>query len=76
MDILAFVEDKINHFGEMIATQRDKADELAMGELLFFLSLRRVLKNQKTAQDIGMMDAINDVLQLKGLVPKGEKFYQ
>lgn len=76
MDILAFVEDKINHFGEMIATQRDKADELAMGELLFFLSFRRVLKNQKTAQDIGMMDAINDVLEIKGLVPKGEKFYQ
>jgi hypothetical protein len=54
MDVLEFIEKKINHFGEMIATQRDKADELAMGELLFYLSLRRVLKNQKTPQDIGV----------------------
>jgi hypothetical protein len=76
MDVLEFIEKKINHFGEMIATQRDKADELAMGELLFYLSLRRVLKNQKTPQDIGMMDAVNDVLQFKGLVAEGKKFYE
>lgn len=76
MDLLNFVEEKINHYANMIAGSKDKADELAIGELYFYVSLRRVLKGNGTTQDLGMMDAINDVLQTKGLLESGKTFYK
>lgn len=76
MDVQQFVEDKINHYAGMIVNHKDKADELAMGQLSFYMAFRRVLKGEATTQDLGMMDAINDVLQEKGIVEKRTTFYK
>lgn len=76
MDLQQFVEDKINRYAQMIVDHRDKADELAMGQLQFYIAFRRVLDGNATTHDLGMMDAINDVLQEKGLVDKGSVFYK
>ncbi len=76
MNLQQFVEDKINHYAQMIANHKDKADELAMGQLSFYMAFRRVLKGEASTQDLGMMDAINDVLQKKGIVEKGSTFYK
>lgn len=40
------------------------------------MALRRVLQDKATNQDKGMIDAVNDVLQQKGLVAKGGTFYK
>ncbi|MEK7253776.1 MAG: hypothetical protein AAB316_03465 [Bacteroidota bacterium] len=73
---LTYVEAKINHYGNMIVKERDVVDDWALGELNFYVTLRRVLKHEGTKQDLGMMDAINDTLISQGLVKKGEKFYK
>ncbi len=70
--VIFFVEDKINHYAQMIVDHGDKADELAMGQLTFYMALRRVVKGEATTQDLGMMDAVNDFLQEQGIVNKGE----
>lgn len=76
MDLKSFVEGKINHYAEMITAGKDKADDLAIGELQFYIALRRIINEKGSAQDIGMMDAINDVLQELRLVEKGKTFYK
>jgi len=68
------VEDKFNAHVERIKAGSAKVDEHALGELTFYMALRRVLAGTATPQDLGMMDAINDVLQFKGVVKRGSSF--
>lgn len=51
-----------------------KTDEYALGELQFYMALQRVLAKKATPADLGLMDAVNDVLQAKGLVPENKTF--
>jgi hypothetical protein len=69
-----FIEAKLDAYTESIKTGSARADEHALGELTFYMALRRVLAGTATPQDLGMMDAINDVLQFKGVVKKGASF--
>jgi len=75
MDQKQFIEDKINHYAQMIIDRSDKFDDMAIGELSFYMSLRRILNGRGTIQDKGMMDAINDFLQEKGIIESNETFY-
>jgi hypothetical protein len=38
------------------------------------MALQRVITKKATRADLGLMDAINDVLQAKGLVADGKTF--
>ena len=49
-------------------------DEFALGEMTFYMALRRVTTGKGTPTDMGMMDAINDTLQTKGIVKPGTTF--
>lgn len=71
-----FVEEKINHYASMITTHKDKADDIALGQLTLYMALRRIQKGNRTLQDLGMMDAVNDVLQFRGLTESGRVFYK
>lgn len=42
-----------------------------MGELKFYMALRRCIKNESTPEDLGMLDAVNDVLQETNLMEEG-----
>jgi hypothetical protein len=75
MDLLPFVEAKINHYGKAIVTGGDKMDDLALGELTFYIALRRGLKGTASTEDKGLLDAVNDTLQELGLVDKNSSFY-
>lgn len=75
MDLLPFVETKINHYGNAIVSGSDKMDDLALGELTFYIALRRVLEGTASTQDKGLLDAVNDTLQELGLVDKKSPFY-
>ncbi|MGF7218131.1 hypothetical protein GGR92_004308 [Spirosoma lacussanchae] len=76
MELLEFVENKINEYAQEILTGKDRVDDMALGELLFYQALRRNLKGTATMQDVGMLDAINDVLQQKGIVDDELTFYK
>ncbi|MFK7906210.1 MAG: hypothetical protein AB8B69_13845 [Chitinophagales bacterium] len=76
MSLDTFVEEKINHYAQMILDFTDKGDNLALGELNFYIALRRVMKGEGTTQDKGMIDAINDTLQEVGLLDKKKTFYK
>lgn len=70
----AFVEAKINEYAQKIIDGSDKRDAHAMGELEFYMAFRRILKGDETAQDVGLMDAVNDTLQEMGVVESGASF--
>ena len=74
MELTQFIEDKLDAYAEKIKGGSARVDEHAFGELTFFLAVRRVLAGKGTTQDLGMMDAINDFLQNKGIVESGRSF--
>ncbi|ELS04478.1 hypothetical protein Xen7305DRAFT_00042120 [Xenococcus sp. PCC 7305] len=74
MALEKFIEDKLNQYAKTIIDKSTKSDEHALGELTFYMSLRRVTTGKATPQDIGMMDAINDTLQEKGIIDEKSTF--
>ena len=76
IDMDQFIEDKLNTYADKIKKGSAKVDELALGEMTFYMALRRVISGKATSQDIGLVDAINDTLQFKGIIEKGKTFYK
>lgn len=74
MEFMQFIEDKLNAYSDKVKDSSAKGDEYALGEMTFLIALRRVLTGKGTLQDLGMMDAINDVLQKKGIIKEGDTF--
>ena len=74
MEIGQFIEDKLNHYAESIARGGNRIDEHALGELTFYMALRRIQEGKGTPQDIGTMDAVNDTLQEFGVLEAGATF--
>lgn len=75
MALNPLIEEKINRYAERIVKGSAKVDEHALGELQFYMTLRRALSGKQTMQDVGMLDTINDILQAKGIIKSGETFY-
>ncbi|MFI7855448.1 MULTISPECIES: hypothetical protein [Pseudomonas] len=64
-----FLEAQINGAAKQIFDkQKADLDHIAFGKLSFLLSLRRVVDGTATREDLGMHDAVNDVLQTLGLI--------
>lgn len=76
MSLNAFVEDKLNRYAQKIVSGGAITDDLAVGELTFYITLKRALNGAATTQDLGLLDAVNDTLQELGLVQAGETFYK
>jgi len=76
MNLEEFIENKINSYAQDIIDKGDKYDQLSLGEISFYMSLRSVLKGNATKQDIGLMDAINDTLQALDIIKTDETFYK
>ena len=76
MALLEFVEKQINYYGQAIVDGKDRMDDLALGELSFYITLRRVLKGTGTLQDKGLIDAINDTLQELKVIDAKKTFYK
>ena len=75
-EMIEFIEAKIVRYSERIIRHSDRIDEAALGQLVFYMSLRRVLKKQGTPQDMGMMDAVNDSLQEMGILDQKSTFLE
>lgn len=76
MDLSNFIESKLNYYADAIINGHEKIDEHALGEMTFYMALRRILQKNATFQDIGMMDAINDTLQELKLIDDTVTFYK
>jgi hypothetical protein len=76
MELSQHIEQKLNQYAKSIQDSGAKLDELALGQTFFYMALRRVLTGRATPQDIGLMDAINDTLQVLGLVEPTKTFYK
>ncbi|NEP91191.1 MAG: hypothetical protein F6K18_32760 [Okeania sp. SIO2C2] len=76
MELSDFIENKLNDYAKSIIEGSAKRDEIALGEMTFYMTLRRALTGKATLQDIGMLDAINDTLQEKGVIEPGKSFYK
>ncbi|MGB3532667.1 MAG: hypothetical protein WBA13_04025 [Microcoleaceae cyanobacterium] len=75
-ELLQFAEDKINSYAQRIIDTSDKSDDSALGQLNYYMALRRILKGEeRRIQDYGMMDGVNDTLKKLGIIEDG-KFYQ
>ena len=76
MNLEDFIENKINTYAQNIIDKGDKYDQLAIGEISFYSSLRNVVKGNPTKQDIGLIDAVNDTLQALKIINADESFYK
>lgn len=76
MALTDLIETKLNEYAQKIVKGGEKSDELAFGQISFYLSLRRVLNGKATPQDVGLVDAINDTLQELGIINKDKTFYK
>lgn len=76
MDLSHHIEDKLNYYAEAIIKGHEKIDEHALGEMTFYMALRRILNGTYTYEDVGLMDAINDTLQELKLISPDITFYK
>jgi hypothetical protein len=76
MNLTQLVEEKINESAAKIVKGGGGTDDLAFGKLTFYFALRRIQQKKATAEDVGLMDAINDTLQALAVVEKGRSFYE
>ncbi|NML97319.1 hypothetical protein HHL24_05040 [Paraburkholderia sp. RP-4-7] len=76
MDLAQLVEDKINESAARIVKGGSGTDDVAFGKLTFYLALRRVQQKKATAEDVGLLDAINDTLQALAILEQGKTFYR
>ncbi|HEX8595451.1 MAG TPA: hypothetical protein VF682_19580 [Pseudomonas sp.] len=74
-DFEAFVEEQIERAANKIATGKSaKLDDVGFGRMGFYLALRRVLMGTSSAEDLGLIGAVNDALQALKLLDSDETF--
>lgn len=72
----AFIDEQVNSYAKRIIEKGDSSDELAVGELFFYTTLKSVLNNNAGKKELGLLDAINDTLQHLGKIESGTTFYK
>ncbi|MSU98102.1 hypothetical protein EB795_29970 [Pseudomonas mandelii] len=68
----AYVEGEINLAAKRIIDKGPQSDEIAYGRLKVNLSLRRILVEAPTPEDLGLWGGINDILQQLGILDSRE----
>jgi len=75
VDLSGFIEENINSYAQQMIEGGKETDEHALGEITFYLAMRRLIMGQATQTDLGMLDAINDTLVKLGLLEEGQIFF-
>ena len=72
-----YTNDNLHEYAKKISDETSqKIDEHSLGKVKFFFALRRILDGKANFEDIGLMDAINDILQELGIVESKKTFYK
>lgn len=74
VDLQEKIEFEINKLAKMIVEKKANSDEIAHAKIGFYLALQRVLAGSARPGDIGLMDAVNDTLQMLGIMKPSETF--
>ena len=70
-----FLEVQINAAAKQIQDKKNPGlDHTAYGQLSYLLSMRRVVDGTSTKEDLGVHDAINDVLQHLGIIDANKTY--
>ena len=77
MDLKKYTDENLHKYAQKIAdVTSQKIDEHSLGKVQFFMALRRILDGKANYQDIGLLDAINDILQDLGIIDSKSTFYK
>lgn len=77
--LVEYVNEQIDSNAKLIKDKGDSSDDIAVGKLLFYTSLREALKGKEGKvgkKELGLLDAINDTLQHLKLVALKKTFYK
>jgi len=69
------IEDEIEDAASDITARGTRSDDIALGRLKIFLSLRRTLDSKTTPEDVGVWDALNDILRLLRVLDSKETIF-
>jgi len=72
VDLNDYLETMIHLKSKAIADRKLTSAEAALGELNIYHCLRRILKGKATLQDMGTLHAVNNLLQMLGLLAPNE----
>ncbi|MEO6675843.1 MAG: hypothetical protein ABIO21_00585 [Pseudomonas sp.] len=72
VDLNDYLETMIHVKSKTIVERRMLDGSAALGELTVYYCLRRILNNKATLQDIGVLHAISNLLQVTGLLARNE----
>ena len=67
-----FVQVKIDEKANIILNERVTHDDAAFGELRIYSCLRRILNGKANLEDVGVLHAVNDLIQAMGIMAPGE----
>ncbi|MBK5549954.1 MULTISPECIES: hypothetical protein [unclassified Pseudomonas] len=72
VDLTDYLETMIHVKSKAIVERRMLDGSAALGELTIYYCLRRILNNKATLQDIGVLHAVNHLMQVVGLLDPKE----
>jgi hypothetical protein len=75
-DLLDYVNDQVNANAQKILDKGDGFDDIAVGALNFYTTLRKALSGKLDKKELGLLDAINDTLQELQIIESGKTFYK
>lgn len=71
-----YEQENIYYKGWQTETGTSSLNEHAAGEIRFYTSLSNVLEKKAGHYNVGLLDAVNDLLQALGALEDGEVFYK
>jgi hypothetical protein len=71
-DLSEYLERKINEKAKIIIDKDAVHDGAAFGEMKIYFCLRRILDKKATLEDVGVLHAVNNLLQVLGLLSSKE----
>jgi hypothetical protein len=71
-----YEEESIHYKGWQTETGSSSLNDHASGELRFYTSLSNVIDKKAGHYNVGLLDAVNDLLQALGAIKDGEVFYK
>ncbi|WP_019580932.1 hypothetical protein [Pseudomonas mandelii] len=71
-DLSEYLEIKINEKAKIIIDKNAVHDGAALGEMKIYFCLRRILDKKATLEDVGVFHAVNNLLQVLGILSSKE----
>lgn len=71
-ELSEWLERKINEKAKIIINEDVVHDGAAFGEMEIYFCLRRILNKKATLEDVGIFHAVNNLLQLLGVLSAQE----